>query len=484
MKIIHCADLHLDSRLQTHLSREKAKLRRDELLRNFERLAEYASENKVDVILISGDLFDRDTVSALAGNMVLSVIAAHPEIRFYYLRGNHDTGDCLGHMSEGRYASNNRSDYMRKDSRELNRSDHMREDSRKLNRSDYMREDSRKLNRSDHMREGSRELNRSDYMREGSRELNRSGRMPEGRQAGDGFRDACSPGDIEAGLPGNLFLFGSRWKTYHEGKRGSVAIAGIELTKENSASAHSSLRLDPEQFNIVMLHGQPDSGKGPETERNSGHLTGSAHSGGSGNAGTISLRALRGKGIDYLALGHIHSWKKGRLDSRGIFCYPGCLEGRGFDECGERGFALFEIDEMNRIKDHHFIPFAQRTLYTVEADVTGCRTTAEMTGIIREMIRREGCAARDMADVVLFGELDVDCEKDTAYMEAELSERFFFARLRDRTTLRINLADYLHDESLRGEFVRRVMEDESVPEAEKIEVIRIGFMAMGGEELL
>ena len=96
MKIIHCADLHLDSKLHTHLDRDLARRRRDELLHNFERLAGYAAENDVEVILIAGDLFDRDTVSQLAANTVLSVIKTHPQIRFYYLRGNHDTGDCLG----------------------------------------------------------------------------------------------------------------------------------------------------------------------------------------------------------------------------------------------------------------------------------------------------------------------------------------------------------------------------------------------------
>ena len=93
MKLIHCADLHLDSRLNTHLGREQAKRRRDELLRNFERLAGYAEENGVEAVLIAGDLFDRDMVSALAKSTVLSVITAHPQIRFYYLRGNHDKGD-------------------------------------------------------------------------------------------------------------------------------------------------------------------------------------------------------------------------------------------------------------------------------------------------------------------------------------------------------------------------------------------------------
>lgn len=416
MKIIHCADLHLDSRLQTHLNREKAKLRRDELLRNFERLAEYAAKNGVEVILISGDLFDTDTVSPLAANTVLAVIAAHPRIRFYYLRGNHDTGDCLARPAGGG------------------------------------RTESR------------------------------------GENAGSKEQFGAKNRDSRLNPPANLFFFGSRWKTYLEGKNGSIAITGVELTRENSASAHAALRLDPERFNIVMLHGQTETG-GVTTDRESpasgGIQSGKAdgNAANTGNTGTISLRALRGKGIDYLALGHIHSWKKDRLDSRGIFCYPGCLEGRGFDECGDRGFALLEMNENGRLTGHRFIPFARRILHALEVNVTGCRTTAQITEKIRQKIREEGCTAKDMADVTLCGELDVDCEKDTGYIASALSADFFFARLRDRTSLRIDLGDYLCDESLRGEFVRRVMADESVEDSEKIEVIRLGFRAMDGEEL-
>ena len=203
MKLIHCADLHLDSKLHTHLDRDRAKLRRDELLRNFERLAQYASENGVEAVLIAGDLFDRDNVSALTRNTVLSVIEANPQIRFYYLRGNHDLGDCL----------------------------------------------------------------------------------------------ANTDSDAGGALP-NLFLFGNRWKTFYEGKEGLIAITGMELTRENSASALASLRTDSSRFNIVMLHGQESAGR----------------------TGDISLSVLRGRGIDYLALGHIHAYKKAPLDSRVIYC--------------------------------------------------------------------------------------------------------------------------------------------------------------------
>ena len=38
MKIIHCADLHLDSKMESNLDREAAGMRRDELLDTFDNI--------------------------------------------------------------------------------------------------------------------------------------------------------------------------------------------------------------------------------------------------------------------------------------------------------------------------------------------------------------------------------------------------------------------------------------------------------------
>ena len=63
MKIIHCADLHLDSKMTANLSKEQAKERKMEILRTFSRMVEYAKNNQVSVIIIAGDLFDTRTVT-------------------------------------------------------------------------------------------------------------------------------------------------------------------------------------------------------------------------------------------------------------------------------------------------------------------------------------------------------------------------------------------------------------------------------------
>ena len=50
MKIIHCADLHLDSKLESNLTADKAKMRRDELLDTFERLVEFGEQQGVSAV--------------------------------------------------------------------------------------------------------------------------------------------------------------------------------------------------------------------------------------------------------------------------------------------------------------------------------------------------------------------------------------------------------------------------------------------------
>lgn len=87
MKIIHCADLHLDSQMTANLTKEQARERKREIIRTFTRMVEYAEKTGVRLIMISGDLFDTRNVSALARNTVRDMICTHPQIDFLYLRG-------------------------------------------------------------------------------------------------------------------------------------------------------------------------------------------------------------------------------------------------------------------------------------------------------------------------------------------------------------------------------------------------------------
>jgi len=100
MKIIHCADVHIDSPMTAHLDAERAGARRNELLIYFKNMVKYAADNGVSAIIIAGDLFDTRTVSPTARNVVYKCIKDNPGITFFYLQGNHDFNSFLSGLSK------------------------------------------------------------------------------------------------------------------------------------------------------------------------------------------------------------------------------------------------------------------------------------------------------------------------------------------------------------------------------------------------
>lgn len=356
MKFIHCADLHLDSKLESNIGKEKAKERRNEILLTFESIVHFAKKEGVTAILIAGDMFDTKNIAAKARNLVWDLITANPEIDFLYLRGNHDW----------------------------------------------------KTN------------------------------FTEGRE-----------------LPDNFKSFGTDWVEYQYGE---VSIFGKENMEDDAN--YASLITEPDRVNIVMLHGQ-------EVRSNA-----------KDDASLIALPALKNRNIDYLALGHIHSYKKEILDSRGVYCYSGCPEGRGFDECGEKGIVLLEVEE-GRINSR-FVPMATRTLHEVKVNITGKETATDILRTIDEVVGN--IPSKDMVKVILTGYYTVDTEKDFTYFEQAMEGRFYFLKWKDMSRLSIDYKEYENMVSLKGEFVRTVMNGKETEE-EKEQMILLGIRALSGEDL-
>lgn len=364
--MIHCADIHLDSKLTTNLPIEKARQRRRELLHTFQKMVEFADKKKVEAILIAGDLFDNEVVSTSALLFVKDMIRKYPKITFFYLSGNHD--------------------------KQITR---------------QLMED----------------------------------------------------------LPDNLKLFEENWTSHRLGEDGSIHVTGLILTEENYLSCYTSLRLESSDFNIVVLHGQ--AGRGVMQH----------------NAEAINLTALQYQNIDYLALGHLHSYQKERLDERGMYCYSGCLEARGFDETGEHGFVLLEIDEQTHQFRSQFIAIAQRRFFELTVDVTGTMTTMQMVDRIWEEVKEREVTAKDMLKINLVGELSMDSEKDISMIEMQFESSFFFYKIVDNIKWRVELSDYAQQKSLKGEFVRLLFAQEEMDPEERAKIIQLGIAALRGDEL-
>ena len=89
MKLIHCADLHLGSRMESGLPPAKAQERRMELLHTFVNMVERASSEGVEAMLLCGDLFDTEQGVCPGTRVVVQKYDARHTRRFmfYYLRG-------------------------------------------------------------------------------------------------------------------------------------------------------------------------------------------------------------------------------------------------------------------------------------------------------------------------------------------------------------------------------------------------------------
>ena len=360
MKIIHCSDLHLDSKMETNLDKEKARERKNEILITFENMVSYARENDVNIIIIAGDLFDKKTITVKAKKTVRNSIISNPEIDFIYLKGNHDEAGFL---------------------------------------------------------------------------------------------------DEDEELPQNLKTFNSyNWTTYNYD---NLTISGIEFGNLENYEIYNSLILEKNKTNIVVLHGQES-----ETDIKD-------------KAEIINLKALKNKNIDYLALGHIHTYKQEKLDNRGIYCYSGCLEGRGFDECGEKGFVLLELDN-NTIKTK-FIPFASRTLYEVNVDLTGTYDNNEIEKRIIEKIK--DIPKTSLVKLVLGGEVEIGEQRDIEYLTKKFESNFYYLKIIDKPHIKIDYMKYQNDISLKGEFIRTVIEQKDLTEEEKSKIISTGIKALSGEDI-
>ena len=265
--------------------------------------------------------------------------------------------------------------------------------------------------------------------------------------------------------PDNLFLFGDDWASWElseEGIRGRrVCIAG----KEPSGAPFSSPVLDGSCLNIVMLHGQVREGyAGPDPE-------------------SVPLSALRGCGIDYLALGHLHHYRSFPLDKRGRGAYCGCLEGRGFDECGPCGFILIDTDTPAASPSIRFIPFASRTLYSVDCAVTGCSSDTEIYERISGALDSSSAAEKDLVRLQLTGELEYGCSPDPAFIRSQWEGLYHYFEYCDRTVPVVHSEEFLCDATLKGEFVRVVSAAEGLSERERTRILRCGLRALSGDSL-
>ena len=406
VKLIHTADLHLDSAFRSRFTKEEAENRRQKQLMAWKELLSFAVEKKVQGILIAGDLFDSPVVSHGTMDFFLSIISEHPEISFFYLRGNHDTENTFCYQEN-------------------------------LPKNLFLfSEKGKKYRLNDRLLLAGVEYGTKDIS------------FGENEGATQGAGQAAEQG------------------VGQENAHGAEALSKSESESEEESKF---LKLKEEDCNILLLHGALYQGtpKGEAVQGEEG----------------IFLKNLEKLPLSYIALGHIHKGGEGKLNNGALGAYPGCLQGRGFDEEGERGFLYLKVEEEKKEIRKEFIPIKQGEFRILEIELLEDEGTLACLKKIEVEMEKAGIVKEDSLRIILKGKKGLEQERNLRYLQLQLQDSVFFLEIRDECELSWNREEAMKEKSLKGEFLRVLAAADNLSKEEQEEIIALGMGLLQGGEL-
>ena len=157
----------------------------------------------------------------------------------------------------------------------------------------------------------------------------------------------------------------------------------------------------------------------------------------------ISPSEIAASGLDYLALGHIHQCTGLQQLGGTYWAYPGCPEGRGFDETGEKGVLYAEVER--GFARAQFIPLARHRYEILPVDITGRQPLEAILAALPEQ------TGADIYRILLTGEGDAP---HVPALQRALAPRFLGLTLLDHTRPPQDLWARRGEDSLTGLFLQ------------------------------
>ncbi len=358
MKILHCADIHLDSPL-SGLPHNKALQRRGEILNSFCDTVREAAKQGFSYFIVAGDLFESSHATGSAKSTLISAFEQCPQMTIIILTGNHDESA----FDEG----------------------------------------------------------------------------------------------FKLRLPKNVKLFEDEICRIDDSE--GVTFVGVDLSKV-TADDLEGIEWKRENYNVLIAHGDVGT---------------------KSRYGAINLDSFWDKDVDYFALGHIHEYRKEQA-GRGYACYCGCLEPRGFDETGQKGFVAINTEVLDRRQSVWFIPAAKRRAHVVNLAVGDAKSNADVINLMRQFSGNDAIPSEDMVEFVLEGETDEEVNLNAGIIAEGIKDLFFCVKVKDNTRVKPDYDKIAGTTSLKSQFVTLARQRISDPKLLN-KVLKYGFNALNGEEI-
>ncbi|MBR0492010.1 MAG: DNA repair exonuclease [Clostridia bacterium] len=211
------------------------------------------------------------------------------------------------------------------------------------------------------------------------------------------------------------------------------------------------------KINILVIHGTLNGASLEEKQYNS-----------------IKSKTLEEKGFDYVALGHIHKLDYNTYENQRIV-YPGSTASLGFDELGQHGMIVGELDK-EKIK-LEFIPIDETEFEIQNLDITQINSKEELIETINELNIEEN----NLIEIYLTGKRNF--EIDTYEIKKFITNEKII-KIKNKTKINYNLEKIAEENTLRGIFVKKMLDKYNLLESEEEKSILENSIEIGLESLI
>lgn len=248
----------------------------------------------------------------------------------------------------------------------------------------------------------------------------------------------------------NVVIFDEKIKKVSEDEADIYGFGFNNFYRQNSNLEEIKIE-NPSKINILLTHGSLDASVKEDMQYN-----------------PISKKELKLLGFDYIGLGHIH--KTNYKEEKNII-YPGSLISLGFDELGKHGMIVGNIEKDKKL-EIAFVPVDKKEFIEQELEIDMINSQEEIIECLNQIKTDDNKYYK----IILTGKRNFEIN---IYEIAKQIQNKNILKIKDNTSIKIDLEELAKQKSLKGIFVKNMLEKMNEENKETIlKAIEIGLEAM------